>query len=176
MGVDGRGVEPDIKIEDERFSKLTEALVINDIIFDFATQYRLKNNTIAAAKSFSLTDKEYDEFVAFALTKEFSYKTDSEIMLEKLVETAKEETYFEISAQEFEKLKKSLHPEKEEDLRRFKEEIIRFLESEIISRYYYQNGRIELSLETDPYILESLKVLNNGGKYNEILSGKINPR
>lgn len=174
--IDGRGVEPDIKIEDERFSKLTEALVINDIIFDFATQYRLKNNTIAAAKSFSLTDKEYDEFVAFALTKEFSYKTDSEIMLEKLVETAKEETYFEISAQEFEKLKKSLHPEKEEDLRRFKEEIIRFLESEIISRYYYQNGRIELSLETDPYILESLKVLNNGGKYNEILSGKINPR
>jgi carboxyl-terminal processing protease len=174
--IEGRGVDPDIKIDDYDYSKLSEALVINDIIFDFATQYRLKTPSIAPARQFSLSEKEYEEFMAFALTKEFSYKTDSEIMLEKLAEIARDERYYELAEKEFEKLKKSLHPEKKDDLIRFKKEIIELLENEIISRYYYQNGRIELSLGNDPFILEAKKVLNDKDSYNGILSGKINPK
>ena len=60
---------------------------------------------------------------------------------------------------EIEALKTKLSADKTTDLQRFKDEVIEILENEIVSRYYYQNGRIEVAVKRDPYIINSIEVL-----------------
>ena len=43
--IDGRGIVPDIDIEDKDYSRLTAMLSINNIIFDFAHYHRFLHET-----------------------------------------------------------------------------------------------------------------------------------
>lgn len=169
---DARGIDPDIEIEEREYAKITATLFARDFLFDFATTYRLKKEKIAAAKEFRLTENEYEDFMAFVNQGKLEYKTDSEIKMEELKKVAERERYFEDVKTEFEALEKSLHPDQNADLVKFREEIKEFLENEIVSRYYYQNGRVEISLRDDPYITESVRVFNDKDRYQSILSGK----
>jgi carboxyl-terminal processing protease len=170
--IDGRGIEPDITIPEKEYSRLTLTLVLEHIIFDFATKYRIANATIAPAKEFKLTDQEYQNFVDFVLTKTFTYSTQSSELMEKLKKTAETENYFTDVQAEFNALFEKLNPSKERDLQKFKPELTELLEDEIIGRYYYQTGRIEKSLVDDPFILEAVKILNDQPRYKTILNIK----
>lgn len=170
--IDGRGIEPDITIPAKDYSRLTLTLVLEHIIFDFATKYRIANATIAPAKEFKLTDQEYQNFVDFVLTKTFTYSTQSSELMEKLKKTAEAENYFSDVQTEYNALFNKLNPSKERDLQKFKPELTELLEDEIIGRYYYQTGRIEKSLVEDPFILEAVKILNDQPRYKTILNIK----
>ena len=165
--IDGRGVEPDIKVEPGFYSNLTASVVTNDVVFNYATRYRLKNNNVASAKEFVLSDKDFNDFTTFALSQEFEYKTATEETYKKLLEVAEKEKYF--SEAEFTALHNKIKPNKEEDLLRYKNELIEILESEIASRYYYQKGRVEVSFKRDPFIKTALETLANKALYNKTL-------
>jgi carboxyl-terminal processing protease len=60
---------------------------------------------------------------------------------------------------------------KNNDIERFKDEIIEVLEAEIATRYYYQKGKIEATLKHDEELAEAINVLNDLEKYNAILLG-----
>lgn len=169
---DGRGIDPDIVVNLENYSRLTATLMSNDFIFDYATDFRASNESIAPAKEFTMTDVEYDKFKSYVMTHDFDYNHASGEQLEDVIELAKKEKYFEASEAEFEALKAKLSPDKAEDLERYKDELEELLENEIASRYYFQKGRIEVSMKRDPYIQEALKVLHDNEKYNAILAGK----
>jgi carboxyl-terminal processing protease len=170
--IDGRGIEPDITIPEKEYSRLTLTLVLEHIIFDFATRYRIANATIAPAKEFKLSDQEYQNFVDFVLTKTFTYSTQSSELMEQLKKTAETENYFSDVQAEYNALFNKLNPSKERDLQKFKPELTELLEDEIIGRYYYQTGRIEKSLVDDPFILEAIKILNDQARYKTILNIK----
>ena len=93
-------------------------------------------------------------------------------MLEELKEIAKEEKYYDDSEIEFDALFAKLKPSLKDDMVRYKDEIIELLENEIVSRYYYQNGRVEASLKNDPYMKEAKEVLKNQVRYKSILAGE----
>ncbi len=167
---DGRGVDPDIKIEDEVYSRLTAVLVGENYVFDYATAYERSHPTIASSKDFRLTDQEYQDFIAsIKAGDKISYTTDSQEMLEQLQEIAKDEKYMQDSKKEFDALLAKLTPDLDSDLMRYKNEITEILENEIVARYYYQKGRVEASLDTDSYIKEALEILNDEKRYNELL-------
>ena len=86
----------------------------------------------------------------------------------------KDEKYYDAAKDEIEALKTKLSADKTTDLQRFKDEVIEILENEIVSRYYYQNGRIEVAVKRDPYIINSIEVLNDTARYNGILDGTVN--
>lgn len=167
---DGRGIEPDVKIDRKTFSRLSMSLVANNIIFDFATIYRAKNETIAPAGEFEVSNELYAEFKAFVLQQDFEYKTASSEMMKKLEETAKDENFMSDAQTEYDALMEKIKPSKERDLEKFKAEIVELLEDEIVGRYYYQKGRIKHSLKDDPFILESIKILNHSERYKSILN------
>lgn len=54
----------------------------------------------------------------------------------------------ETAIAEYNALKKKVAHDKNADLQKFKPEIKEMLESEIISRYYFQNGQIEASFNS----------------------------
>ena len=83
---------------------------------------------------------------------------------------SKEEHYYEGSENEFQALLRKIEPNKADDLQKFKPQIKRVLESEIVTRYYYQRGRSENTLREDRYILRALEVFRN--EHQQILRGK----
>ena len=118
-----------------------------------------------------ISNKDRDDWNNFLKNKEYKYSTQSETILKELKKVAESEKYFTDAEKEYAALLKKLTPDNKSDLLKFKTEIKLILENEIISRYYYQNGRIEQSLNTDPDVNQAIKLLKNKKKYNEILTG-----
>ncbi|MCH2233465.1 MAG: S41 family peptidase [Crocinitomicaceae bacterium] len=168
--IDGRGVEPDVKVDLPEYSRLTATLVVNNIIFDFATQYFLNNESIAPATEFTVDDALYTDFVEFALKQDFEYTTASGDMMELLKETAEKESYYQDAQSEYDALFAKFQPSKEDDLEKFKPEIKELIGLEIVGRYYYEEGRIAYSLVNDKYIEEAVKILNDNARYKSILN------
>ena len=167
--VDGRGIEPDVKIPERSYSRLTMMTVVNNIIFEYATKYYIEHKEVAAAREFKFTDEMYQDFSQFVLAKTFTYSTASSELMDQLKKTAEEENFFQDSETEFNALYDKLKPSKERDLAKFKPELIELLEDEIIGRYYYERGRIEHAMVGDPFILEAIEILNDSPRYKQIL-------
>jgi len=168
---DGGGILPDLKIESERYSSLTINLIRNFMVFDYATLYANTHDKLA--KEFKISDQEFDTFTKFIKEQKFKYESESTEILDALKKVAKEEKYFDISANEFNALTAKLTPDLERDLTRFKLEISDLLAHEIIKRYYYQKGGIEYSLKEDKTLLKAIEVLENKNEYMGILDGSI---
>ncbi len=167
--IDGRGIEPDVKVVEKEFSRLTGTIFSSNLIFNYATKFYIKNPTIAAAGKFELTDLEYEDFKKYVLGETFTYSTASEEVLKKMKKTAEDEGYYEESKAEYEALLSKVIPSKERDLEKFKGEIKTLLENEIVSRYYFQKGRAEDAFRSDLTIAKSLEILKNKNEYNTIL-------
>ncbi|MEI7595701.1 MAG: S41 family peptidase [Bacteroidota bacterium] len=168
---DGGGIAPDISIEPEKMSEIAISLIMKNLIFDYATKFVKENKSIASADKFQITDDMYNSFVAYLSDKDYDYQTRSEQIIEDFKKTASEEKYFERVEKEFDQLKQKLAHNKNEDLMTFKKQIKSILKEEIISRYYYQKGRIITNLFEDPEVDKAIEVINNKSLYQSILDG-----
>lgn len=169
---DKGGVEPDVLTEDTLLSEVLASLVMHNLIFDFANNYRATHDTIVAADKFTVDDKLYEEFVAFLKDKDYSYKTETEEVLEDLKKAADEDKVFKEIETFYNQLKDKLEIEKAQDLYKFKDEISKYLASEIVVRYYYQKGRIINLLSEDKDIAVAKSILKDQARYKSILSPK----
>ncbi|HEY4798332.1 MAG TPA: S41 family peptidase, partial [Bacteroidia bacterium] len=169
---DGSGIFPDIKLDPRTYALITGTLASKNYFFDFATKYRFSHPTIPTAKTFSLTEDEYNDFVKYLSDKTYDYTTRSEKTLDDLKKNAESEKYFESIKSAYNELKSKIEANKKEDLAKYKPEIKDILEEEIASRYYYQRGRLESALRDDNEIKEAVKLLNDQQLYNSIISGK----
>lgn len=167
---DGGGVYPDISIKPHKYSTILISLVQKNFIFDYATIYQRKHEKIASAREFKFTDEDYNDFVAFLKDKNYEYKTESEKKLDEFKEISEKEKYFKELEVEFNALLEKKKSSKSNDLFKFKDEIKEFLIDEIVSRYYYRRGRVEVSLDIDAEIKEALVVLKDVNRYKQILS------
>ena len=166
---DGFGIEPDIEVEGKTAPSIMIGLVQKFLIFQYATKFKDKHSTIASASEFEITDAIYADFKNFLEDKEYDYSTATEKTLEILKTIAERESYINAIQSDIANLEKKLAHDKNEDLDKFREEISQFLKAEILTRYYYQKGRIEGSLKEDADIRKAIEVLSNNEQYNAIL-------
>ena len=167
---DGGGITPDLVTESEVSSKILLSLFRERLFFDYATEFRLKNENILSAKDFKITDEMFLDFKNFLSDKEYEYETDTEKAYKKLKKVAEEENYFESMKNNFDLLVTKIDDAKSDDLEKNKDFVKEILANEIVSRYYYQKGRIQSSLNYDKDILEAITVLSDSTKYKQILS------
>ena len=169
---DGSGIYPDIILEPRTYALITGTIISKSYIFDYATKYRIAHSSIPAAKDFSLTESEYNDFLQYLSDKKYDYTTQTEKSLNELKKNTEKEKYFESIKSSFEDLKAKVEANKKQDLTKYKKEIKEFLEEEIAARYQYQRGRLESSLRTDDELKEAVKVLIDKQLYSSILAGK----
>jgi carboxyl-terminal processing protease len=170
---DGKGISPDVDIDSLRFSTLAYNLVSKYFIFDYATRFEKEHKEIAPVTQFKISDQMYDDFLAFLKLKGFEFTSPVESELKKLRKVAESEGCWDEIKGVYENMLATLIAHKEKDLAENKEEIKELLQLEIVSRYYYQKGRIEASLTFDPDLDRALKVLNDSQTYTGILDGSI---
>lgn len=168
---DGFGIEPDVEIVDSSMmGNITVALVRNMLIFDYATDYAKKHSSILPAADFEITDEIYADFTDFLKDKKYEYSTSTEKALELLKEAAKDEKYIESIADDIEKLIQKVHSDKAVDLQKNREDISGFIKSELLTRYYYEKGRIEGMLNNDDEVKAAIEILSDKDRYNNILT------
>ena len=171
---DGGGVVPDVTVEDDALSNLAINLVGQSVIFDYATYFNSKTEKIAPPEEFSISPEVYTDFVQFVKGKDFKYESKTEEQLDKLLEVAQKEKYYDISKEEFEKLKQKLGHNIDQDLEHFKTEISELLTDEIVSRYYYQKGAIKSALRDDSDVKKAIDLLSKPDSYASIFDrGRI---
>ncbi len=168
--LDAHGIHPDVEIDKEEYSKLTQHLIGERVIFDHATWYRTQHDSIPAPGRFDLSDEVMSVFRDSVLEADFQYKTRTEEKLSELEKIARNEKYFSHAEEEFDALRNTLHADKAQDFNKFRDEIEEVLEQEILSRYYYQTGRIQASLSSDHFVDSALVALRPE-RYRKVLSG-----
>jgi carboxyl-terminal processing protease len=169
---DGGGIAPDIEIVPETLSQITAELYLRNYIFDYATEYYWAHPELKSIDQFSYTDKDYADFKAFLIKRNFSYKTNTEDSFNEVISNAKKEKYYDMHKDLFTALEKDLAHDLDEDLKLFRDEITELIGDEIISRYFYEGGSISWTIKRDEQVLKALDILNNKTEYNSILNGK----
>lgn len=167
---DGAGITPDIKVSGEKYPELVNILMSQRIIFDYATDYRNRHDSIPPPEIFSFTDDDYNDFIAFTGKKEIKYKTATEKALEKVELEAKNENYSGALVSAYDTINSRIQAQKKKEIMLYKKEIRELLYEEIVSRYYYQKGRIMANLKSDHDIDEALKIFNRQADYYKLLS------
>ena len=169
---DGGGVDPDINVENESFAEIAGSLVSKQLIFDFATDFVLQNDSIAPPGVYKISDLVYEDFVSFLSDKEYEYETSLEKDVADMIQDYESENNQFI--QGLEVLQAELLEQKDDDIHKYQSQISRLILNELMSRYYYQEGRMIASLADDKVIEEAILVLNDSVRYKNILVGSLN--
>ena len=168
---DGGGVKPDILLEPRKYSNILISIMSKRHIFDFANKYYREHETLPSSSVFEVNDELYNNFITYLSGKDYEYETRTEKAIAKLIKDANKEKYVSDLQAEIDALEAKMEASKTNDLDRFKEEISEVIEGEIVTRYYFQNGRIESSLKHDNEVNKAVEILQNKEVYNEILNG-----
>ncbi|MBR4735267.1 MAG: S41 family peptidase [Bacteroidales bacterium] len=151
---DGGGITPDFEVKPHKYSRLTYSLVLGGIVDQYAMKYVREHASIPAVEDFHFT--EYEDFVAFARDKEFDYRSSARAMFDEMRKTLEEDGLAEAMAPQLEALRASLEMDKDTFLRLKKDEIIPFIEEEIVVRYYFQEAGIKVRLRYDTQLHQAL--------------------
>ena len=167
---DGSGLDPDVKFTRHNITVL-DALDFNEFFFEYANVYCSKNNAPTDLKTFKLSDKDYDDFLAWLKASSFSYSTELELQVKDVEEEAKQSKDEDVLAS-IKALKEKVTQSKNADLVRYKAQIIQALEQEIGFHYSQFPGRFGVSFDTDEELQQAVKVLADPSLYKSFLSPK----
>ena len=168
---DGGGIAPDIEQSVTFFSRLSASLYAQNMLFNFATQFRNTHSNIAPPAKFELTEDDFSGFISFLDSVGFEYESQTSILLKELKESAKTENYYTASQSLFDSLEVAIERKGYAEFDLYKEEIAKLIEEEIVGRYYLQKGKAEYSLNKDEVIEKCIEVLTNPNLSTQVLSG-----
>jgi len=159
-------------IKPETYSTILLAMLEKRIIFNYANEFKFNNNKIPPVENFVFTDQMYEDFLSYAVNQNIEYETYTERQIANLEQSVKDDKFSEAVNKEINQLKELVKKEKSKDLERYKKEIKELLYLEIVSRYYYQKGRLQASLQIDPEMIKAKDLLHNLHEYTALLKGK----
>jgi carboxyl-terminal processing protease len=119
-----------------------------------------------------LSDKDFADFKTFVKSNNFDYQSATEKTLEEIKKTTTEENYFDAIQPAYTEAIASLKAAKEKELDTHSTSIKPLLENEICNRYFYTHGKIEKSLQSDPWVKKAIELLDNNKMYKDLLSSK----
>ena len=167
---DGGGIMPDKKIGTKYISSFAATLYLMGIVEDFGDDYIKRNSTRTIdVKSFSISDKDYADFVEMVMKRDVPYKSESRSALEKLRKSLAKERNTSLS-EALDTIDKGLKDDKQSNLETFRKEIIEQINQNIVLRYAYAEGVIANSLHSDEEVQEAVKILSDKAEYNRITS------
>jgi carboxyl-terminal processing protease len=162
---DGGGIQPDSVILNDTLPTMIYDLVQSDIFFDWATDFASRHPAIDAPGEFHLTDSVYDAFCKYVEEAKFTYNRRSDEVMQLLRRVADMEGYLEDAEAEMKALEAKFAPDIHKDLQRMRKHIMPYLESEIIIRYYHQQGSIRHAIPKDKVYRSAVNLLRDTNAY-----------
>ena len=167
---DGGGIRPDAEPKPEETTTLLYYLATEMAIFDYATEFKLKNETIAPAEEFTISDEEYEKFKEYLKSTGFKYDLASAKALEELKKIMDKEGLADIAKEEIAALEKKLQANLDHSLAHFDKYVRSLLSSEIVLRYYGEKGQAAHNLNFDEDLKLAYEILGDRDRYRKILT------
>lgn len=153
---DGGGIMPDVDVDVPQYSRLVYSLVLGGVIDQYAIDYARRHAEIAPVADFHFSDEEFEDFIRFAKTQEFDYRSSAKTLYDQMKKELEADGLAETMADELAALEKALEMDKEKFIRLKKDEIIPFIEEELAVRYWFQEAGIQVRLRYDDQLKEAL--------------------
>lgn len=155
--VQGVGVKPDVEIDVPQYSRLVYSLVLGGVIDQYVIQFARNHDSIAHVEEYHFSDADFEDFIDYAKTQDFDYRSSAKATFDKMKEELEEDGLAGVMAEELAALEKALEMDKERFIRLKKDEIIPFIEEEIATRYWFQEAGVKIRLRYDNQLMEALK-------------------
>lgn len=166
---DGGGVLPDIEIAAVKTNDLTKALLQNNVIFDYATNYHY-GNKLASVDDFKFSNTDFNNFKSYVKNSDFSFETKAEEAIKKAL-TGDENDFLGSEVKDsYAALLANIEKGKINALDKYQDQIQKNLEDEIVKRYFYRKGLYTYYLNHDAAIMAATELLSNQNKYSGILN------
>jgi carboxyl-terminal processing protease len=153
---DGGGISPDVEIKVPEYSRLVYSLVLGGIIDQYVIDFSRKHNSIPEVESFHFSDEDFEDFIAFAKTQEFDYRSSAKTLYDQMKKELEKDGLADAMSAELTALEKALEMDKERFIRLKKNEIVPFIEEEIAVRYWFQEAGVKIRLRYDEQLKKAL--------------------
>lgn len=153
---DGGGITPDIELAAPNYSRLVYSLVLYGVIDRYVLEFVKTHKSIPAVDEFHLSDAEFDDFVNFAKTQTFDYRSSAKTLFDQMKKELEKDGLSDGISEQLAAIDKVLEMDKEQFIRLKKDEIIPFIEEELAVRYFYQKAGVKLRLRYDTQLREAL--------------------
>lgn len=154
---DGGGITPDIDIDVPQYSRLVYSLVLGGVIDRYVIDYARRHESIPAVKDFHFSDSDFEDFISFAKTQDFDYRSSAKTYYDQMKKELEKDGLADAMAEELNALEKALEMDKERFIRLKKDEIIPFIEEEIATRYWFQEAGVQIRLRYDEQLKKALQ-------------------
>ena len=153
---DGGGITPDIEIKVPDYSRLVYSLVLGGVLDQYVIDYCRRHDSIPAVEDFHFSDEDFEDFIRFAKTQEFDYRSGAKTLYDSMKRELQKDGLADAMAEELSALEKALEMDKERFIRLKKDEIIPFIEEEIATRYWFQEAGVKVRLRYDEQLKQAL--------------------
>jgi carboxyl-terminal processing protease len=168
---EGKGLMPDVKTDTEYISSFAIMLYNLGFVEEFLDGYMRRNpDQKIDNKTFTITDEDYHDFVAYMADKEVPYESRTRLALEMLKKTSKEERYDDNFAEDLKQIESKLKDQKTDNLWNYRAEITDILNNDIVLRHSYYEGVVEHNVASDSTVLKAVDLLRDAERYNRILA------
>lgn len=168
---DGGGITPDIKLESSDVSGFTQALLNENVIFDFATDYYYSHE-LQDADKFKFGSSDFKDFKKYLSDIDFQYQTKMEKDFKTAFEQGIDDELKDRIKPEYESFMKEINQLKTAEVEQHQVQIKQQLTDEILKRYFYETGYYDYALNHNPEVQEAITILNDSKQYKKILTGK----
>lgn len=153
---DGGGITPDVEIKVPDYSRLVYSLVLSGIIDQYVIDYSRRHDSIPAVNDFHFSDEDFEDFIRFAKTQEFDYRSSAKTLYDQMKKELVKDGLADSMSEELVALEKALEMDKEKFIRLKKDEIVPFIEEEIAIRYWFQETGVQIRLRYDNQLKQAL--------------------
>ena len=151
---DGGGITPDVIVKGHEYSRLTYSLVYSNIIQEYTLKFVREHQSIP--EDWTMSDADWKDFVEFAKTKEFDYRSTARTYFDQVKKELQKDGLADTMKDQIEAMSKALEMDKETFLNLKKDEIVPFIEEEVMVRYFFQEAGIKTRLRYDDQLKEAL--------------------
>ena len=153
---DGGGITPDVEIAAKDYSRLVYSLVLGGVIDQYVIDYCRRHESIPAVDDFHFSDEDFEDFIKFAKTQEFDYRSGAKTLYDQIKKELVKDGLADSMSEELTALEKALEMDKEKFIRLKKEEIVPFVEEELATRYWFQEAGVKVRLRYDEQLRKAL--------------------
>lgn len=153
---DGGGITPDVDIDVPQYSRLVYSLVLGGVLDRYVIDYARRHESIPAVTEFHFSDEDFEDFIAFAKTQDFDYRSSAKTYFDQMKKELEKDGLAQAMTEELKALEKAIEMDKERFIRLKKDEIIPFIEEEIATRYWFQEAGVQVRLRYDEQLKKAL--------------------
>ena len=126
------------------------------MIDNYAIDYCKRHESIPAIEDFHYSAEDFEDFITFALTQDFDYRSNAKAQFDQMKKELEEEGLAESMKEQLDALEVAMNIEKEQYLRMKMDEIIPFIEEELATRYWFHKAGVIVRLRYDQQLKQAL--------------------